>query len=222
MTLLCGCSLKTNIIGKYASSKNPNCFEFKSDSTFLYEYREKAQYKFSTGTWSNNNQHTIIVNSKISNTIIPIKVDENKSINPQESIISIALNITGEMNLSNYKCNIFINDNFYIAKRCDSLSSIIVNLPIRDVYFLIERRPIVFTSTYLLFPLISESYKPKCNTCNLKIEASFRDSLFSYRSFNNERLKVKKGMIKIFNPITKRWIGLHKVVDSTKIFIHFK
>jgi hypothetical protein len=222
MVMLCSCTINTNITGKYASNKKPYGFEFRSDSTFLYEYGEFELYKYSSGTWSPLNKHTIILNSKIKNTTIPIKVNEDDINNSKKSVLSIALSIDGELNLPDYKCHIYINDTLYEVKRCDSLSLIQINSPIRNVYFQIERHPIVVNSTFISLPLITEGYTPKRSICNLKIEASFKDSLFSYQSFNNERLKLKRDMIKIFSPFTKKWEGIPKVSASTNIFVHFR
>lgn len=222
VVLLCSCSSKKYIIGRYASQEKPYCFEFKRDSTFLYEYKAFGLYKYSTGTWRAIEKRSIILNSKISNTNIPLKVDETENFNSKESKLTINLAILGGMNLSNYICHIFINDTLYKIKRCDSLSSILINKPINNVYFDIEREPIIVTSTYFSLPLISETFKPKSKISSLKMEASFSDSLFSYRSFNNEKLKSENDNIKIFNTYTKKWERLPRVPDSTNIFIHFQ
>jgi len=220
IVLFCSCcSTNINIVGKYASKTNPNCFQFNDDSSFIYEFRLYHMYEYSTGTWIKNKKNAIEINSLIKNTIIPLKINEEENTDQDKSNISVFLKVAHGLQLSDYRCEIYLNGSYYNVKRCDSLSSIQISMPVNNIYFEFIKAPLVFNSTLMSLPLTTEKYETiRNNSVNLKIEASFNDSLFSYRTFNREIVKVKNNYIKYF--FNKKWQKIPKVPNESNIFIH--
>lgn len=218
--LLCCCTTSVKIVGKYASTATPNCFEFKDDSTYIYEFRKFHVYEYSTGSWCKIKNNRIEINSTIKNTIVPLKTSEQWNGNLNKSGLSIVLRQPTGMHLKDYKCEIYINDNFYDIKRCDSLSFVQLNTSLYSVYLKFFKDPVVVTSDIIYLPIITEKYKVKSNSVvNLVIEVSINDSLFSYKTFNNEVIKINNGGIKYY--YNRKWQQISKVSNDSKIFIGF-
>lgn len=219
LSLYC-CTTNVKIVGKYASKETPNCFQFKDDSTFIYVFRKFHLYEYSTGSWRKIKNNRIEINSTIKNTILPLKTLEHGIGNLQKSELSIVLRQPTGIQLKDYKCEIYINDNFYDVKRCDSLSFVQINTRINSIYLKFFKDPVVVTTDIIYLPIITEKYEVKSNSVvNLVIEVSIDNSLFSYKTFNNELIKVKKGSIKYY--YNRKWQQITKVSNDSKIFIGF-
>jgi hypothetical protein len=215
-----GCSINKHFIGKYASNSNPNSFQFKGDSTFLNEYREGHAVKYSKGIWRKASADTVILNSEIKSIDIPLKTIQLEPSKPDNISLAIDLKIYQGLDLSNYHCYIYLNDKVFQIVRCDSISSIKLRLPVESLFFVFSKDPLKsFQNT---FPVTSEKVKfnkPLSN--DIKIEVAFNDSFFTYHPFNNEKIKVKRNGIRLFNSYLNQWQEIHKVSDRTSIFIHF-
>ena len=219
--LFCGCSIKKDITGKYMSKSNPNYLQFRENNTFIYEYRAQHLYQQSIGKWEKGSKNLVILNSEIKSTAIPLNVSKLNKINGGNNI-SIKLNIMGNESLSDYQCIVFVNDVKYCLKRCDSLTAIPVNSPIKSIYFMFIREPKTVTTTYIPLPLTTNKYIPDVkNGNNLEVKVNFNDIYFYYKAFNNEKLKIKGDGIKIFNSYKGKWEKLKRVPDSTNIFSRY-
>jgi hypothetical protein len=203
------------------SKNNPNYIQLRKDSTFIYEYRALHLYQQAIGTWQKKDKNLITLNSEIKSTAIPVDVSAINGTNSDNSI-SVKLNIKGSESLADYKCRVYVNDEIYCLKRCDSLSSILINSPINSIYFMFIKEPRSVTTTYIPLPLVTSKYNPKVKTGNnLEVKVNFNDDYFYYRAFNNDTLKVRGNSIKLFNSSKSRWEKLSKVPNDTKIFSRY-
>lgn len=219
--ILCSCSVKNNITGKYISKKNPNYLQLKNDSTFIYEYRFLHLYQHSVGKWEKNGKNLIVLNSEIKDTSIPLFVNSLKKVDEGNNI-SIQLTINDGDSLANYLCIIYVNEAMYSIKRCDSLTNLSINSPINSLYFMFGQKPLIPTSTYISLPLTSNKFIPEIQSKNnLEIKITFSDKYFFYKPFNNETLKIKTDEVKMFNSYRKKWEKLSKVSDSLRIFSRY-
>ncbi len=240
--LLCGCSANIKVVGKYTSKSNPDFFQFNADSTFDYKYQAYHVNEYSSGKWAQFKEKEVVLNSSIQSRDIPLRV--NQSLDRINLGSSIKLNFEANLDLQNYKCVIFINDTLYSFKgeglivpteltitefekevnladiyfrytRCDSLSSLRLNSPIRSLFLKIIKYEI--NSTYSIRkPLKTEKYISLLGVKNtaLAVSVSFTDSLFNYRVFNNEKVKVKRKGISVFNDNNKSWWYIPKEVNT--------
>ncbi|WP_155977967.1 hypothetical protein [Pedobacter glucosidilyticus] len=221
LLLLCGCSLKKGVSGKYY--KSPNAFQFYSDSTFRYEYKESHLYKYSTGNWKQIDKGLISLNSTKKFGDIPLEVhylDKDKESDRNE--ISIKIDLKGRGSLSDYICRIMLNDKIYTERRCDSLAYFYIKEPIKSLYLQIINEPVIAVTTYVPFPLITEIIYPK-NTIgnNINLTLMLDASNFYYKCFDNDILEVKRKSVKIYNPDRKKWEEMPRVSNQTQIFSRF-
>ncbi|WP_342333094.1 hypothetical protein [Pedobacter sp. FW305-3-2-15-E-R2A2] len=218
--LLSSCSVNREVVGKYASQKNPNIFEFNSDSTFKYEFREFHLYQYATGRWKKTSQNTLVLNSTVSSATIPVKISKLDDVDLNRTKMTIDLRISDGMDLSNYKCKVFVNKTLFRITRCDSLKFIEIKSGIQQLSFQFTKEPIVITSNLISLPLSTEiiSNPPS----NFAVNLTFNDTLFSYRVFKDEVVKFRPNRIEIFNPHLKQWGHIYKVPDSSNIFLRLK
>ena len=241
--LLYGCSSNVMITGQYGAKSNPDFFRFNAESTYYYKYNAYHVSEYSSGKWVQTNKKTVLLNSSIQSRSIPLKIKQNSdSVNTG---YNIELNFDTVLDLKNYKCAVFINDTLYSLKgsgliiptrlgfnefekelnvsdiffrytRCDSLLSLKVNNPIKSIFFKIIKFEI--NSTHLTRqPLETEKYiLVSNNNKNLNIRISLKDSLFNYRVFKNEKLKVRTKGISIFNSNNNTWWYIPKLPDTKK------
>lgn len=219
--LLCGCSVKQDIVGKYMSKNNPNYLQLRKDGTFIYEYRALHLYQQSIGKWDKGSDDLITLNSPIKSTIIPITITNRSTATGNN--ITIKLNISDSKTLADYKCRLYINDAIYCIKRCDSLSSIPISSPIGSMYFMFIKEPQELTNTYVALPLTTNKCSPesKNGNNNFEVKADFSDTYFYYKAFNNDTLKIKHNGIQVFNSNKGKWEKLFKVSDATNLFSRY-
>ena len=220
---LCGgCSI--NVVGKYSSIRCLSSFQFKGDSTFMYKYRSYHLYQYSRGKWEWINRNMITLTSDIKDITIPLSVKEIGHIDGTTSnIISIDLDIKNSQSLADYMCEVYINDVLYCIRRCDSIASIPVTVPIRNCYFNFTKDPQIALATAVSPPLLTNKYRSNSSIMGNKliIAISFDDSYFFYKAFNDDTIRVKKQGIRIFNPDLKKWKKISKVSDESNIFSRF-
>ena len=225
IVLIYSCASNSNVIGKYATRKYPDKFQFKKDSTFIYEYGSFELYMYSTGNWKKTNNNTIILSSKIKNVSVPWKMymKDNQS-SGIESKLSINVKVIGKLNLNDYMCRIFINDNLYKMKSCDSLSGIALSLSDSTIRLQFIRRPSGQDATSMVAePLNIPKFgiKPEVRK-TVVIDATVIDSFFYYRPFKSEVIKLGDSCIKLYDPKRKRYEKIPKIPESDNIFSRFK
>lgn len=219
--LVSGCSINMGVIGRYSSSKGPNNIELRNDSTFIYEYRAFHLYQYSIGKWKMLKRNLVTLTSEVKSTVVPITV---KNVGNQlvSNILLIDLKINPNKNLSYYKCGIYINDSLYIVKRCDSIASLAINVPINNIYFHFTKEPVLTTTTAIAPPVFTIKYFTKISRGNkLAIEVHFDDSYFYYKSFNGDTVRINGHHIKMYNIYNNKWEKVRKVSDGANIFSHF-
>jgi hypothetical protein len=220
-SLICGCSVNNNFTGKYMSKNNPNYIQLRRDSTFIFEYRALHLYEHSTGAWQKKEKNSIVLNSKIKSTILPLSVALINETNDYNTI-SFKLNIIRNESLADYRCGLYINDKLYCLRSCDSAALMHVNIPIYSMHFILIKEPRVFNSTYVALPLMTEKYNPTLEKGNRpEVTVNLNDNYFYYKAFNNEMLKVMRNGLKLFNSSTKKWETLLKAPNDTKLFSRY-
>ena len=242
--LFFGCSSKISVVGRYVSKSNPDSFHFNADSTFYYKYNNYHVNQYSSGKWAQLKGKKVVLNSSIQTRDILLKV--NQGLDTINTGSSIKLNFETKLDLENYKATIFINDTLYAFKganlivptgltiqefekevnvedvyfrytRCDSLLSLRLNSPIKSLFLKIIKYEI--KSTHLSrFPLQTKKYISSTygKYTNLEINVSFNDSLFNYRLFNNEKIKIRSKELLFFNENTNNWWHIPKQMNSRK------
>ena len=103
-----------------------------------------------------------------------------------------------------YQCMIFINDTLYEKRSFDSIASILITSPVRSIFFKLStdvRMPTRFMDT-----LSTDKVIPKFSTANRdKISIVLSDSLFNYRVFNNEVLRVRRKGLRFYDSRAGQW-----------------
>lgn len=220
--LCSGCSI--NVVGKYSSNKSSSSFQFKRDSTFMYEYRAYHLYQYSVGKWERIKRNMITLTSDIKDITIPLSIKEIDHIDDtSNNIISIDLDIKNSRSLADYMCEVYVNDELYCIRRCDSITSIPVTVPIKTCYFHFTKEPEIALTTAVAPPLFTNKYRSNDSITGnkLTIAIDFNNSYFFYKAFNEDTIRVKKHGIRIFNPNLKKWEKISKVSDESNIFSRF-
>ena len=234
--LLNGCSNTTLISGTYSNKKNLNRFELFPDSTYIYtslQYNNSSfTNKFSEGKWRRIDKNTIVLNSRITNNIIPLQIEK---MNAKDSSLQVCENliIIKNRNLYEYKVEDFLvtpyidginyldqhpelsDEPLQITKKDFRVSiglepdtinpseivmtsppvkrgsyCIYPEKPFNTLYFKIEKQPKTLShSSY--YSLRTEKVDIPVQFGELvKVNISVNDSLFSFRIFDNEIIKI--------------------------------
>lgn len=189
---IAGCRTNSFELGKYASKKSSNMFIFYPDSSFVYRYYGMG-YKRSNGKWSIVDNKFLLLNSEIQNNEQKLNVDKKARIDDQFSIKLLV-----NKNDSDYRYRPIING--YKNRKIDLLySGCTFNLPdtVKYIQFDIERFPKYFGAgggALSPFLLRTDSLKVIPGE-SYEVSVSITDSLFKYRIFTNEKIKVKKNKI---------------------------
>jgi len=101
---LSGCIVKEKIEGKYSSLKVADAFQFKSDSTFLYEFHFGHSSRYSAGHWRKIKGGKLLLNSDIKNVSIITKVNNVSKSDNDGKKIAVSLQIDNGLLLKNYRC----------------------------------------------------------------------------------------------------------------------
>ncbi|PWG82122.1 hypothetical protein [Pararcticibacter amylolyticus] len=219
--LLSNCSIKKNIIGKYYSGIHSVGIQLKEDSTFVYEHRNLHLYQYSKGKWRHEKNNQISLESNIKSTLIPLNV-QNQNITNAKNELSIDLKIADGGKTSDYQCGIYIDNKLYTIKRCDSLSSVFINVPMNNFYFHFARDPQPDTTSYISQPVFTEKYQLMINQNNkARIDITLPDTYFYYKSFNGVVAKATGKSLRIFNFISNKKETIPKVSDEANIFSAF-
>jgi hypothetical protein len=208
------------IPGKYISTKEHSYLQLKEDSTFIYESRFFHEYQHSTGRWDRISRDKILLNSFIENNT-ELCVDESKTANAEHAI-SVTTEINHKKNLSDYKCQIYLNDSLSYSVNCDSIPLLFVNKKIKSIYFII-RKDLANSSTTAISPgLVTSKYKVRYTSgSSLRAKIIIDDNNFYYRVFKTDTLLLSKKHVSLFNPMTAKWEALERVPDKTKIFSRY-
>lgn len=241
------------ITGKYAGKNKAYALQLNDDSTYLCEHGSFHSYKYSTGLWHRASKGSIILNSSIKSTRPSLYVQEIATPDTfDKSILNFDINISGGNKLSDYKCEIIINDTVYdVIKsgylmssglnvstankqinlknywfgyiRCDSLLTVKVNSIIRSLRLKFVLSPLEVNSTYFTNSVLETTpFLPKNGIGKFLVNINLSDSLFFYEVFSNKKVKVKRGKVSFFIKNLNKWEQIPKVRGSEKIFIRIK
>jgi hypothetical protein len=218
--IISGCSVDNRLIGKYASKDNSS-FQFKANHTFLNEYKEGEHAKYSSGNWRRVSEDTIVINSDIRTINVPLVLTLLDSSKTNTISLSLDLKIDSGLELTNYRCYIFVNNKYFSDKSCDSISSLLINEPVYTLNFIFSKEPHSYPKQY--FPINSDTLKfDRPLKHNLQLKASFEDIFFEYNPFNNVKIKTGKNSISVYNPYLREWRIIPKTLNSAHIFWHWK
>jgi len=194
MLWLAGCSPGQPVAGTYASGGSPHSFILRPDSTFSYRYQFQFGYRYSSGTWRRGGKRALVLNSYISDRTLPLKVVELPAGGGDlGNIFSVNTGVTGP-GKGYYRCMVYVNDTLFVTASCDTFSNVRVSFPVKSIFFKLSadaRMPSIFLDT-----LSTEKFRPVNGMGNkVKIDIGYNDSLFNYRVFNNEEVRMsKKGL----------------------------
>jgi hypothetical protein len=192
--LLASCSDRFLFTGRYASKDSPYGFYINSDSTFSYKFYQFHEYEYSKGKWVKQNRF-LILNSSLKNTTIPLVVKDESSLSSDSlNKFSFEFVSTG-VPAKDCECAIIINDTSKEIRRCDSVELVEIKMPVRKIFVEVRKSPLLMTSLrFSLDPLVTNAYTTRNdfgNIVNFKIDVN--DSLFSYKVFDNTKLKISRG-----------------------------
>ena len=125
------------------------------------------------------------------------------------------------MSLADYRCGVVIDDHIIAIKRCDSLQELEAAIGLKKISLRFYRTPLISQSNAIPNPLSTNDFYPKESSNSILLNATFSDSLFFYKSFNEELVKVKKRQLQLYRPGSRKWINFKKVPDSIDLFFKF-
>ncbi|MFT3901661.1 MAG: hypothetical protein QM727_00685 [Niabella sp.] len=197
---LVSCSGRLLFTGKYASKDSPYGFYINPDSTFSYKFYQFHEYEYSNGKWFKKDKY-LILNSNLRDITIPLVI-KDESILSGDSLNNFSFEfVSSGLPAKDCECAIVINDTSKQIRRCDSIALVEITMPVHNLFVEVRKSPLLMTSLrFSLHPLVTNTYIPKKeygNSANFKIIVN--DSLFSYKIFNNKKLKISKRGLYYYN-----------------------
>ncbi len=189
--LLSGCSSVKQVAGIYSSKKSPVTFILNEDSTYEYRYKMGFDYEYSTGQWwlkQEGNQ--LVLNSDFESKLLPLDIEEVSSGLNNRNFLSVFIDMP-EKEMENYYCFLYINDELHKSIKCKPVDSISIDAEIDNFFWGISA-DVMIPSRYL-DTLYTEKFFPKYSKGNyLKVDIKYVDSLFNYRVFDNEKVRLSQ------------------------------
>lgn len=186
-----GCSPTGKIPGTYSGNSSYMTIILNSDSTFSYRYKFEFSREHAEGRWGLIGNSIVVINSYIKDRAIPIKGDEEHNGSLAEGK---HLTINTDMPKSEngfYTCSVFVNDTFFIKRRCDSIDGL--KVPDRTASLFIRIKADERIPGRFLDSLETQKYILKDRRSNqVKLSIENFDSLFNYRIFDNVHVRVSK------------------------------
>jgi len=182
------------INGTYSGKQDSHVFVFSTDSTFKYEHHA-MWYSESFGIWRNIG-NSIYLNSINQIDKLPIEYSKVANKTDSSSVININVNSQGKPQ-KDYVCLPIINGDiahfFYAMER--GSYSIESDVSIDSIYFNVTKQPFVLRGTGYKMgydDVKTETIYPHLSLGeNIDITIDIIDSLFGYKVFKNEELKIK-------------------------------
>ena len=200
--IMFSCHSASHITGTYSKRNNPHKFVINADSTFNYFYIIAGDIdKYSSGKWRQIDKNTIGLNSDVQSNIIPLNVEIVPSDN-KNSMINLKLIVPGK-DEKEYRATpqyAIIEDKWYISnsfftpdRGSHSYESTVST---NELFFKVSKEPRTvermgprpYKEYYVL-----ETERKKITTNDgdiVNVTVTVPDSLFSYRIFNSEKIKV--------------------------------
>lgn len=185
---------RSSFVGNYFASGNENSFNINKDSTFEYTYNGVG-YKYSFGTWKQKEKEVIELNSDVQVNEIPIKISYSHS---KDLLRKIHININIlDKDARDYICSPVIDQLEFPNYLIRGSYCFYMDRKIKKIYFKLEKRPLFMTYTISRLPMYPirteeiEMSKLLKDGMDINIDICFNDSLFSYRIFKRENVKIK-------------------------------
>lgn len=228
------CVTQSKLGKEYSDNNSESTFLFSADSTFTYRQSFEHSKEYSKGKFQSKGSR-IVLNSDIQDRISVVSVRESKN---DKEILSIIL--SGHLSQAEYKCEIFINDTLYgLSSRKKLISTGLAHSQAEkeinpsDLYFRYYNGeglndlecPVKINSVMLkivrntssnstsIFPyaIYTNKYFTKENGLKrIEMKAPINDSLFSYKVFANESVKVCADAISLHSSTNNKWVQLIK------------
>lgn len=190
------CANLKEISGEYSSRQIPYVFYLNKDSTFYYHYQFQFDSEYSFGKWRKIGKKAVILNSHYKKKSLQLISEHNNTVTEDHIIFNI---VTPDFNRNYYECLIFVNGALWTRQKCDSTISVSIRKPIMDVFlgFTADRKIDPLLATRALDTIYTEKLYPQDAPYDkYTLRIVYNDSLFNYKVFDDEVLKItKKGLI---------------------------
>jgi hypothetical protein len=197
--IMFSCHSISDITGTYSMRNYSYEFVINADSTFHYSKRHGRKY--SSGTWKRQDKNTIVLESDIQSNIIPLKIEVTPSDN-KDPVINVKLIVPGKDEkeyratpqfalAGNYYFDLFLPDRGSHSYEDPSYYS-----NEHELFFRVSKEPRRLEELGTLPPkeyysLNTERKKVTLNDGDIvNVTITVPDSLFLYRVFNSEKIKV--------------------------------
>jgi hypothetical protein len=187
-----------------------NKFVLNADSTFNYSYIVIGnEEKYSSGTWRRIDKNAIVLNSYIQSNVIPLNIEVVNS-NNKKPMINVKLIIPGK-DEKEYRCTPYYaviegkwyepNTLFVPDRGSHSYEESNYYSNEHELFFKVSKEPrqIEFVGPRLFKEYyVLETEHKKITTKDgdiVNVTVIVPDSLFSYRIFNNEKIKLRKNKL---------------------------
>lgn len=226
------CAVQNTLLKTYSDKNSENTFMFSSDSTFEYRYRYSHLQEYSKGTYKKDMQG-VILNSAIQDRVPEIEV---KEFNNNNETLSVSLK--GTASKSEYKCEIFINDTLYKLVnqhqllttgltyqqaekevnvsdlyfryvRADSLTELQLLSEVKSIMLKIVKLPSSTSTAIYPYTINTLRYVVKSiGSKKIEMNIPINDSMFNYKIFSDEKIKIKQNAISIYNANINKWVRM--------------
>ena len=220
--VISGCSTDRHLAGKYASHNSADVFQFKTNHTFLNEYKDGEHAKHSSGRWERISEDTIVLNSEIRTLNVPLQLTLLDSSKTDRINLSIDLKIDSGLDLANYYCYVNVNNVIpFDGNRCSAISSLTIKKPVHSLNLIFTKVPSGPPDNG--FPVTTNTLKfDEPLSQNISIKINIKDSFFDYNPFINVKIKTGKNSIKQYNSYLKKWVLIQKTPRSSHIFWYWE
>lgn len=216
------CAPYQSLVGKYSEPDNSLSFEFYKDSSFVYKFHAFHTNENSSGRWKQKDKKNFFLNSNnkgITSEFIIITERTDELV----KTFGLSIDIKSNLAAAKYKCAIFLNDTLYsykydnrlettglvldtdnnnnnlIYNHCiptNYLHSLIVDSKVKSIFLIIIKPTQKDNNFITKINLKTNKYSLQSDsTNNLNVAVNFSDSMFNYKVFNNQKIKLrKKGM----------------------------
>jgi len=199
--IMISCHSVTNISGTYTTRNRLHTFSINTDSTFNYFYMKVGSNAdiYSSGKWSSISRSRIVLNSNIVNNIIPLDIEVIPSSNIN-TIIYVELMIPGKDEKDYYcfpcfdvkKDKWFTSKPFFTPDRGSHCYE--STLKENELFYKVQKKPFVFERQGPLrkYYIIDTEHKMINTNVGdiIHVKINVPDSLFSYRLFNSQKIKI--------------------------------
>lgn len=203
LVVLSACSNLKEISGEYSSRQIPYVFYLNKDSTYYYHYQFQFDSEYSFGKWRKIGKRAIMLNSQYEKKLLQLKSEHNNTVTKDHIIFNI---VTPDFNRKYYECLIFVNGALRTRQKCDSTISVSIRKPIEDVFlgFTADRAVDPLLATRALDTVYTEKFYPQAALYDkYTLRIVYNDSLFNYKVFDNEVLKITRNGLIFYDPKRK-------------------